>query len=137
MQKSRLLNRATILMFLAVFFGTTGSAWAAPLTLTQKDSGKTLTVPVGQSLVVDLRLGAGQYVLAPEFDPWVLSLVGQSLQSTSGPQGASSRVVYEFLVRQGGQTDLVIAARGSGNQEGKPEPLLKVKIVALGGGQGV
>ena len=114
-----------------------GLAWAAPLTLTEKDSGKTLTVPVGQTLVVDLRLGAGQYVLVPEFDPAVLALVGQSIQSTSGSQGASSRVVYEFLVQQGGRTELVISARGSENKESKPEPLLKVKIVATGGGLGV
>jgi hypothetical protein len=46
-------------------------------------------------------------------------------------------VVYEFLVRQGGQTELVIAVKGGSNKEGKSEPLLKVKIVASGGGQGV
>jgi hypothetical protein len=138
MQKLRLLNRVTCLWLLAVFFSTIGLAWAAaPLTLTEKDSGKTLTLPVGQQLVVDLRLGAGQYVLAPEFDPSVLALVGQSLQSTSGPQGASSRVVYEFLVQQGGQTELVIAAKGSGDKEGQTAPLLKVKIMAIGGGERV
>jgi hypothetical protein len=137
MSKSRRFIKATTLWFLVVFFAPMASAWAAPLTLTQKDSGKTFTVPVGQRLVVDLSLGAGYYVVAPEFDPWVLTLTGQTMQSTSGPQGASSRVVYEFLVRQSGQTELVIAARGSGNQGDKPTPLLKVKIVATGGGQGV
>lgn len=123
---------------LAAFLLAAGLAWAAgPLTLTQKDSGKTFTVVVGQRLVVDLSLGAGHYVVAPEFDPFILTLAGQSMQSTSGPQGASSRVVYEFLVRQSGRTELVIAARGSGNQGDKPAPLLKVMIVATGGGQGV
>ena len=115
-----------------------GLAWAAePLVLTQKDSGRTLTLTVGQRFVVDLNLGAGHYVVAPEFDPSILSLVGQSMQSTSGPKGASSRVVYEFLIRQGGQTDLVIAVKDSGNGKEKPKPLLKVKIVSSGGGQAV
>jgi hypothetical protein len=113
-------------------------AWATePLVLTQKDSGRTLTLSAGQRFVVDLNLGGGQYLLAPEFDPFVLTLVGQSVQSTSGPKGASSRVVYEFMVRQAGQTELVIAVKGPGGKEGKPEPLLKVKIVATGGGRAV
>ena len=138
MRKLRLQNGATILLLMAVFFAVSGPAWGdEPRVLTAKDSGKTLTVPVGKRLVVDLNLGAGQYVLAPEFDASVLALVGQSITSTSGPQGASSRVVYEFLVRQGGQTELVIAAKGAGNKEGQSEPLLKVKIVATGGGEGV
>ena len=114
-----------------------GSAASPPLVLTEKDSGRTLTVTVGQRLVVDLKLGAGHHVVAPEFNPWVLTLAGQSLQSTSGPQGASSRVIYEFFVRQGGQTDLVIAVKASGNGKEKSKPLLKVKIVASGGGQRV
>lgn len=138
MQKSRLLNGAISLLLILACLGTIGLAWAGePLVLTQKDSGKTLTLTVGQRFVVDLNLGSGHHVVAPEFDPWILTLVGQSMQSTSGPKGASSRVVYEFLVRQGGQTELVIATKGDGNQGGKSQPLLKVKIVASGGGQGV
>ena len=138
MRKLRLQNGATILLLMAVFFAASGPAWGdEPRVLTAKDSGKTLTVPVGKRLVVDLNLGAGQYVLAPEFDSSVLALVGQSLTSISGSQGASARVVYEFLVRQGGQTELVISARGEGKKEGQPEPLLKVKILAIGGGEGV
>jgi|UniRef100_A0A7C3V9R5 hypothetical protein len=113
-----------------------GPAWAGPLILTAKDSGKTLTVAVGQRLRVDLHLGAGQHLVAPEFDPMVLTLLGQSLQSTSGPQGAFSRVVYDFLVRQGGQTELAVSSKGSGNQ-GPADPLLKVKIIAIGGGLGI
>jgi hypothetical protein len=138
-QKSGGQIRTGILWLVVVLYAiSAGLAWAEePLVLTQKDSGRTLTVTVGQRLVVDLNLGSGHHVVAPEFDPSILTLVGQSMQSTSGPQGASSRVVYEFLVRQGGQTQLVIAAKGAGNQEGKSEPLLKVKIVATGGGRAV
>ncbi|MFZ2089968.1 MAG: hypothetical protein WAU47_15475 [Desulfobaccales bacterium] len=113
------------------------SAATQPLILTQKDSGRTLNLTVGQMLVVDLTLGAGHHVVAPEFNPEVLTLAGQSLQSFSGPQGSSSRVVYEFFVRQGGQTDLVIGVKGSGNGKAEPKPLLKVKIVASGGGEPV
>jgi hypothetical protein len=112
-------------------------AAAAALVLTQKDSGRTVTVAVGQGLKVDLNLGGGNNVVAPEFDPVVLTLVGQSMQSVIGPQGSSARIVFDFVVRQAGQTHLVITAKGAGGQEGKPEPLLKVKIVATGGGQAV
>ena len=94
-------------------------------------------MPVGQELVVDLNLGAGQYVLAPEFDASILALVGQTIQSTSGSQGSSSRVVYTFVVKAPGRTDVVITARGSEKKGSEPEPFLKVKIVATGGGLGV
>jgi hypothetical protein len=133
-------QRKTSILLLAVVLGAmcTGPAWAEkPLVLTQKDTGRTLTLSVGQSFVVDLNLGEGHYLLAPEFDPFILTLAGQSMQSTSGPKGSSSRVVYQFLVRQAGQTELVIAVKGAGGKEGKQEPLLKVKIVASGGGRGV
>jgi hypothetical protein len=138
MQKSRLLNGAISILLILVGLGTIVPAWAEkPLVLTQKDSGRTLTLTVGQRFAVDLNLGSGHHVVSPEFDPSILTLAGQSMQSISGPKGASSRVVYEFLVRQGGQTELVIASKGGGNQEGKSEPLLKVKIVATGGGRAV
>ena len=130
----------TGILWLVVALGaiSTGFAWAAePLVLTQKDSGRTLTLAAGQRFVVNLNLGEGQHVVAPEFDPFVLALVGQSIQSTSGPKGSSSRVVYEFIVRQAGQTELVIAAQGAAGKEGKSEPILKVKIVATGGGRAV
>jgi hypothetical protein len=106
-----------------------------PLVLTPKDSGRTVTVGAGQILVVDLQLGEGQHVVAPEFNAEILNLVGQSLQSTTGPQGASSRIVYQFLVRQAGQTDLVVDVNGAGKKGEKSQSLLKVKIVASGGGE--
>jgi hypothetical protein len=138
MQKSRFLNGAIVILLILACLGMIGPAWAEkPLVLTQKDTGRTLTLSVGQRFVVDLNLGSGHHVVAPEFDPFILTLAGQSMQSTSGPQGSSSRVVYEFLVRQAGQTQLVIATKGDGSQEGKSEPLLKVKIVASGGGRAV
>jgi hypothetical protein len=124
-----------VLMSLAMCAGLARAA--EPLVLTQKDSGRTLTLSAGQRFVVDLDLGAGHHVLAPEFDPSMLTLLGQSMQSTSGPKGASSRVVYQFMVRQAGRTELVIAAKGAGGKDGKAEPLLKVKIVATGGGRAV
>lgn len=122
------------LVFLS-YGAVAGVAKGDPLVLTTKDSGRTVTVRVGQSLVVDLQLGAGQHAVAPEFSAEILALVGQSLQSTTGPQGVSTRIIYQFVVRQAGQTDLVIDARGSGEKGGKSKPLLKVKIVASGGGR--
>jgi hypothetical protein len=131
MQKTGWQKRVIIGLVVAVLVISAGLARAKePLVLTQKDNGRTVTVAVGQGLKVELDLDAGQYVVVPEFDASILALVGQSLQSTTGPKGASSRVVYDFLVRQSGQTQLVIATKGK-----KSAPLLKVKIVATGGGQ--
>ncbi len=138
MQRPGWQKKILIGLVLVSFALYAGLAWAAePLVLTQKDSGRTLTLVAGQRFVVDLDLGEGHHVIAPEFDPAVLTLLGQSVQSTSGPKGSKSRVVYEFIVRQSGQTDLVIATRGAGGKEGKTEPLLKVTIRASGGGRAV
>ena len=138
MQKPGWQSKVIIGLVLVVFATCVGLAWAAePLVLTQKDSGRTLTLSAGQRFVVELNLGAGHHIVAPEFDPFVLTLVGQSVQSISGPKGASSKVVYQFMVRQAGQTKLVIAGKGAGGKEGKSEPLLKVKIVATGGGRAI
>jgi hypothetical protein len=138
MQRTGWQKRIIIGLVLAGLAMCAVLAWTAePLVLTQKDSGRTLTLSAGQRFVVDLDLGAGHHVLAPEFDPSMLTLLGQSMQSTSGPKGASSRVVYQFMVRQAGRTELVIAAKGAGGKDGKAEPLLKVKIVATGGGRAV
>jgi hypothetical protein len=127
-----------ILWLAVVCYGVSaGLAWSAPLVLTKKDSGRTLTVAVGQRLVVDLRLEAGHHVVVPEFNPLILALIGQRLQSITGPKGASSRITYSFIVQQGGQTDLVIAVKGSGEKSGQSKALFKVKIVASGGGQSV
>jgi hypothetical protein len=138
MHRAWLKNRAMILWLAVVCYGPlAGLAWAGPLVLTEKDSGRTLTVGVGQTLVVDLRLDAGHHVVVPEFNPLILSLVGQSLQSITGSQGASSRITYSFIVQQGGQTDLVIAGKGTGKKAGQSKALFKVKIVATGGGQSI
>jgi hypothetical protein len=137
MRASRFGIGAISLCLAAMLAGAAAPAWGAPVVVTGKDNGKTLTLPVGQELVVDLHLGAGQYVLAPDFDASILALVGQTIQSTSGSQGSSSRVVYTFVVQHSGQTDVVITTQGSEKKGSQPEPLLKVKIVATGGGLGV
>lgn len=137
MRTSRFGIGAISLCLAAMLAYAAGPAWGAPLVVTGKDNGKTLTLPVGQELVVDLNLGAGQYVLAPEFDASILALMGTSMTSTSGSQGSSSRVVYTFLVKAPGRTDVAITTRDSEQKGSQPEPLLKVKIVATGGGLGV
>ncbi len=124
-----------LLWWLAVIWTTTSAAstQGGPLVLTAKDSGRSVDVKVGQSLTVDLDLGAGQHVVTPEFNSEVLTLVGQSLQSMSGPQGTRSRLTYQFLVRREGRTELTIAARGQKIKGKDPGPLFKVTIVAGGG----
>ncbi len=126
------------MVMLGVMLWTVPAGLAAapkPIVIKEKDSGKTFTVQVGQRLVVDLKLKGGQQVVTPEFNPQILAMVGQSLQSSIGAKGAVARVVFQFIVRQGGRTDLVVAVKRSEEKPGKPKELLKVKIVASGGGQ--
>lgn len=126
------------MVMLGVMLWTVPAGLAAapkPIVIKEKDSGKTFTVQVGQRLVVDLKLKGGQQVVTPEFNPQILAMVGQSLQSSLGAKGAVARVVFQFIVRQGGRTDLVVAVKRSEEKPGKPKELLKVKIVASGGGQ--
>jgi len=133
-------SKAMVIVWLGVMLGTVQAGVATlekPLVIKEKDSGKTFTVRVGQRFVVDLTLKGSHQVVAPEFNPSVLALVGQSLQSSVTNQGARARVIYDFVVREAGQTDLVIAVKVSGEQSEKPQALLKVKIVASGGGQRV
>jgi len=105
---------------------------AGPLTITEKDTGRTFTVTVGQKLVVDLRNpGSGGYdVLAPEYDTQILKLLGQRRQPRKDPRwmGDFGRVVFEFEVLKAGQTDLVVPIKRS--WEKQREDYLKAKIKA-------
>lgn len=107
--------------------------WAAeapePLMLTAKDNGRTVSVAVGQSFTVALQLTGGQQVLTPEYDPQILALQGQSLQTAIGPEGTVSQVAYQFVVLKVGTTDLVIG-RKTGRSAEPGKPYLKVRIVA-------
>jgi hypothetical protein len=104
------------------------------LILTPKDNGRTIRVDLGQTFTVQLDLSGDSHVVAPEFNPMVLTIVGQSLQSTSGPQGSRVRVVYTFAAHKEGQTDVVISVKRG--PSGAVRPLLRVNIL-VGGGTGV
>ncbi len=82
---------------------------------------------------MDLRLEGNDVVVAPEFDPVKLILLGQSLQSSSAPQGSSVRVRYEFEVRKSGETDLIIPVKASGERSSLAKPLLKIHLVVATG----
>lgn len=119
----------TILLGLLIVMSS-GLALAAPLVLTEKDSGKTINVKLGQRFTVNLILKDEAEMVAPEFDLWILSLLGQTMKSTSGKQGSSAQVSYNFQVRKVGQTYLVIPVKISKDNTGRNQDLLKVKIVA-------
>jgi hypothetical protein len=125
-----LRRMAVVLVWLGLLLpGAQAGAPSPPIVITAKDSGKTLPVKVGQRLTVDLRLEGDDAVAAPEFDPFILTLLGQTLQSSSGPQGSSVRVKYEFEVRKVGQTDLIIPVKASGERSSRAKPLLKLHLV--------
>jgi len=124
-----LRRMAAVLVCLAVLLaGVPAGAAPPPLVITAKDSGKTLALTVGQRLNVDLKLAGDDAVLAPEFDPFILTLRGQTLQSTSTPQGSSVQVKYEFEARKAGETDLIIPVKSSKERSGPGRPLLKIHL---------
>jgi len=133
-----LVRFPAILACLMLLLWGAGTGWTgagvqpSPLVITAQDSGKTLTVSVGQRLTVDLKLAGNVAVAAPEFDPFILTLRGQSLQSTSTPQGSSVRLKYEFEAQKAGETDLVIPVKTS-RGSGRGKPLLKIHLVVYPG----
>jgi len=116
-----------------LFLVTQASTEPPPLVITAKDSGKTLRVQVGQRLTVDLKLEGDYAVEAPEFDPFILALLGQTIQSTSGSRGASMQVKYEFEVRKAGETELIIPVRASSERSNQVKPILKIHLVIAPG----
>lgn len=131
----RALQRITVvLVCLGLLLPVSAAdAGPAPLVITAKDSGKTLAVKVGQRLTVDLSLAEDEAVAAPEFDPFILTLLRQTLQSASGAQGSAVRVKYEFEVRKAGETDLIIPVKGSGGRTSRAKPLLKIHLAVAPG----
>lgn len=128
--------KVALIGLLPALLGAAAGLAAASLVITAQDSGKTFTVQVGQRLTVNLSLTGDSQVVAPEFNPEVLTILGQSLESSFGPQGSAVRVSYELVVLKEGQTDLVIGVKSPKDKSGRGKPYLKVKIVA-GRGMGV
>jgi len=128
-----------LLLFLVILLGLgalAGAAWgsqAAPArVLTEKDTGRTVTLRVGERLTLNLRnpAGGGYTVVTPVFDQRVLKLLSRETQppeAATPPQTADfGRLVFHFEAAAPGDTDLTVKISREW-EKGKP-PLDYVKL---------
>ena len=83
----------------------------AALTLTEKDSGRTVTLKVGETLVLNLRNPAsgGYNVLPPAFDDKILTFMyRRDLAPKKALPGDFGRLEFAWQARQAGDTEVTV-----------------------------
>ena len=91
----------------------------AALTLTEKDSGRTVTLKVGETLVLNLRNPAsgGYNVLPPAFDDKILTFMYRRPKSS----GDFGRLEFAWQARQAGDTEVTVNIARPWEQNTPPE----------------
>ncbi len=129
-----------LLTVLAVMILTTSTptlqaASAATQTFTEKDSGRTATLKVGERLRLNLRNpGSGGYaVLEPVYDRQVLTLLSrQDIPPEKRPQplmGDFGRIEFIWEARQPGSTELSVPIARPWEKDKPPEFFVKLQVV--------
>jgi inhibitor of cysteine peptidase len=102
----------------------------AALTLTEKDSGRLVTLKVGETLVLNLRNpGSGGYqVLPPVYDGKVLTLLSRrDLPPTQSRPGDFGRIELAWQARQAGDTEVTVNIARPWEKHKSPEQFLKIR----------
>jgi len=135
-----LLAVLTVLCLGALSAGAGGAQESKPvLTVTEKDSGKTFTLKVGDVFRLDLRRpgATGYLLLEPEFDRRVLKLLRH--REEPPPYAAETRVgrpirhLYDFQVAAQGTSHLVLKIQRPWEKDQPAREILKVTIISQGG----
>jgi predicted secreted protein len=134
-------GRSRLLVCFAVFLGlwaAAGSGWAnqaAPAqVLTEKDGGKTVTLRVGERLVLNLRNpGDGGYsVVTPVYNKSVLKLASRETlppkAATPPRMGDWGRIVFTWEAAGAGETDLTVQISREWEKEKPPLDYVKVRV---------
>lgn len=106
----------------------------AALTLTEKDSGRTLTLKVGETLVLNLRNpGSGGYnVLPPVYDGEILALLSRKdIPPEKRPQplmGDFGRIEFTWEARQPGATEVTVNIARPWEKTKPPEQFMKIRV---------
>ncbi len=122
----------------AILLGALLTAWAlaahsaapGPVTLQEKDRGRTITLQVGQKLLLYLRdPGSGGYNTNPPiFNTSILELGNQKKLSPQKPRaGDFGQLYYEWEAKQKGETDIIINIRRPWEKKA-PEEYWRVKV---------
>jgi inhibitor of cysteine peptidase len=119
--------------FLSVllFQATPVQAGSADLTLTEKDSGRTVTLQVGEKLLLNLRNpGDGGYnVLPPVFDAAILTFLSRRDLPPSRPRpGDFGRLAFTWQARQPGETDLTVNIARPWEKAKAPAQYVKIRV---------
>ena len=106
-------------------------AGPAALTLTEKDSGRTVTLKVGENLLLNLRNpGSGGYqVLPPVYDGEILTLLSRrDLPPTQSRPGDFGRIELVWQARQAGDTEVTVNIARPWEKHKSPEQFLKIRV---------
>jgi predicted secreted protein len=120
-------------IFLIAMAAAAHSAAPGPVTLQEKDRGKTITLQVGEKLLLYLRNpGSGGYNTNPPiFNATVLELVSQK-KMPRDPQkpplpGDFGQFYYEWAAKGRGETDIIINIHRPWEKKA-PEEYWRVKV---------
>jgi predicted secreted protein len=106
-------------------------------TFTEKDQGRTLSLRVGEKLVLNLRNPAsgGYNIVTPVYDPHILKLVSRKdIPPKPAPVrklGDFGQIIFEWEAIDAGETDLTVNISREWEVKKQPLEYLKVKIRVL------
>ena len=131
-----LLARVTplIVTFLLVTALPVQAASSAPYTLTEKDSGRTVAMRVGEKLLLNLRNPAsgGYTTLAPAYDANILTLLSrQDLPPEKRPTpllGDFGRLEFIWEAKEPGVTAVTVNIARPWEQDKPPEQYVKIRV---------
>lgn len=101
------------------------------LSLTEKDSGRTVTLKVGETLLLNLRNpGSGGYqVLPPVYDGKILTLLSRrDLSPTKSRPGDFGRMEFVWQARQEGDTEVTVNIARPWEKNKSPEQFMKIRV---------
>jgi predicted secreted protein len=110
------------------------AAPAALYTLTEKDSGRKITLKVGERLRLNLRNPAsgGYSVLTPAYDAKILTLLSrQDIPPAGGPtplMGDFGRLEFVWEAREPGETEVTVNIARAWEKAKPPEQFVKIRV---------
>ena len=125
-----LLMAGFLLMVLALPAAPLQAA-PAVLTLTEKDSGQTVTLKVGETLVLNLRNPAsgGYNLLPPAFNDKILTFMyRRDLAPQKALPGDFGRLEFAWQARQAGDTEVTVKIARPWETHKPPEQFMKIRV---------